>query len=130
MNVTEEIRKKIGALVNGVKKVRLSYSTNGGVKTTTLSGEDAIRRIEELVKKAEISRVKIISPKKKVLADFPLIGASAGAAVMLFLSILLAALAAATIIVTGCDIEIEAKEKSKPTPGGAEVSAAGSPPHS
>lgn len=111
MKVTETIRTEIRKLVESAKKVRVSYSQNGGVTTHTLSGKEAIEKIEDLLKEAKVTRVKIVTSRKKVIADFPLAGAATGTAVLFVFSLALGALTAALIVLSGCDIEIEAEEK-------------------
>ena len=111
MKITETIRAEIRKLVESAKNIRISYSANGGITTQTLSGKGAIEKIETLLKEAKVTRVKIVTPKKKVIADFPLAGAATGAAVLFVFSLALGALTAALMILSGCDIEIEAEEK-------------------
>ncbi|MDO8470089.1 MAG: DUF4342 domain-containing protein [bacterium] len=112
MNVNEEIRAAIKGFVAVAKKVRISCSKDGGITTTTLSGAEAVKRIEELVEKAEISRIKIMSSKKEI-ASFPFIGGTVAAAAVAIFALPLALLGMAALILGECDVEIEAKEKQR-----------------
>ncbi len=76
----------------------------------TVSGNQVVERIKQIIHEGNIRRVRLIH-KDKTIFDIPLtIGAPAVAAVILA-SPVLAALGAVAGLVTECTIEVEKREK-------------------
>ncbi len=77
----------------------------------TVSGDQIVEKIKQLIHEGNIRKVRLIH-KEKTLLEIPLtIGAPATAAVVL-IAPLLAALGAFAALVTECTIEVEKTEES------------------
>ena len=83
----------------------------GNTEKFTVSGNELIEKIKQLIREGNIRKVRLIH-KDKTLFEIPLtIGAPAAAAVVLAAP-LLAALGAFAALVTECTIEVEKTEES------------------
>jgi hypothetical protein len=77
----------------------------------TVSGDELIEKIKQLIREGNTRRVRLIY-KDKTVFDIPLtIGAPAAAAIILAAPVL-AAIGAFAALVTECTIEVEKVEKS------------------
>ena len=83
----------------------------GKTEKFTVSGNDLIEKIKQLIREGNIRKVRLLH-KDKTIFEIPLtIGAPAAAAVVLAAP-LLAALGAVAALVTECTIEVEKTEES------------------
>ena len=83
----------------------------GKTEKFTVSGNELIEKIKQLIHEGNIRKVRLIH-KDKTIFEIPLtIGAPAAAAVVLAAP-LLAALGAVAALVTECTIEVEKEEES------------------
>jgi len=89
-----------------------------GEKTTsekfTVSGDDLVEKIKQLIHEGNVRRLRPIYKGKPVF-DIPLsIGAPAAAAIIMAAPVL-AAIGAFAALATECTLEVEKVEESKPT---------------
>ena len=83
----------------------------GTTEKFTVSGNELIEKIKQLIREGNIRKVRLLH-KDKTIFEIPLtIGAPAAAAVVLAAP-LLAALGAVAALVTECTIEVEKTEES------------------
>ena len=78
----------------------------------TVSGDQVLGKVKELVRKGNVRKVRLIQ-KDKVLLDIPLTVGVPVAAVGILALPLLAAIGAVAALVTECTIEIEKVEESE-----------------
>jgi len=77
----------------------------------TVSGNNLVEKVKELVRQGNIRRVRLIH-EEKALIDIPLSIGAPAAAVVVLAAPLLAALAAIAALVKECTIEIEKVEET------------------
>lgn len=79
----------------------------------TVSGDQLVEKIKQLIHEGNIRRVRLIY-KEKTVFDIPLTIGAPVAAAMIMAAPVLAAIGAFAALVTECTIEVEKVEKSKP----------------
>jgi len=77
----------------------------------TVSGEQLVEKIKQLIREGNIRKVRIIHKGKPVL-EIPLTIGAPVAAAMIMVAPVLAAIGAFAALVTECTIEVEKVEKS------------------
>ena len=77
----------------------------------TVSGNNLVEKVKELVRQGNIKRVRLIH-EEKVLIDIPLSVGAPVAVVTVLAAPVLAALAAIAVLVKDCTIEIEKVEET------------------
>ncbi|MBA7616108.1 hypothetical protein ES703_23399 [subsurface metagenome] len=77
----------------------------------TVSGEQLVEKIKQLIREGNIRKVRIIHKGKTVL-EIPLTIGAPVAAAMIMVAPVLAAIGAFAALVTECTIEVEKVEKS------------------
>lgn len=93
-------------------------------QTWTVSGDQVVAKVKELVREGNVRRVRLIH-KGRPLIDVPLtVGAPAAAAAILMAPVL-AAIGAAAALVTECTIEVEKTGDAGPKPPQAQDKNAG-----
>jgi hypothetical protein len=79
----------------------------------TVSGDQLLEKIKQLIHEGNIRRVRLIY-KEKTVFDIPLTIGAPVAAAMIMAAPVLAAIGAFAALVTECTIEVEKVEKSPP----------------
>ena len=77
----------------------------------TVSGEDLVKKIKQLIHEGNIRRVKVIQGGKTIL-EIPLSVGAPAAAIGIMVAPVLAALGAFAALVTECTIEVEKVDKT------------------
>ncbi len=88
--------------MSGKKKVNLKEEFR-------VKGEQALKKIKELIKEGNVRKITIKNKNKKVLLEFPLTIGMIGTVV----APMLAAVGAMAALLTECTISVERAEKSK-----------------
>ena len=83
----------------------------GKTEKFTVSGNDLIEKIRQLIREGNIRKVRLIH-KDKTIFEIPLTIGAPAAVVVALTAPLLAALGAFAALVTECTIEVEKTEKS------------------
>ena len=96
-----------------VTKGRLTMTNNEKTQSEkfTVSGDQLVEKIKQLIHEGNIRKVRIIHKGKTVL-DIPLTIGAPVAAAMIMAAPVLAAIGAFAALVTECTIEVEKVEKS------------------